>query len=79
MEKEEFIDWTKSIWTFPTESAKRIGHPAPFPVELPRRLIKLYSFTNDVILDPFAGSCTTAIAAIEAKESTFALIQIKIM
>ena len=67
MKKEEFIDWTKSIWTFPTESAKRIGHPAPFPVELPRRLIKLYSFTNDVILDPFAGSCTTAIAAIEAK------------
>jgi modification methylase len=65
IEKDEFIEWTKSVWKFPTESAKRVGHPAPFPVELPRRLIKLFSFTNDVILDPFAGSCTTAIAAME--------------
>ena len=62
--KEEFLEYTKSIWTFNAESAKRVGHPAPFPVELPNRLIKLYSFTNDIILDPFMGSGTTAIAAI---------------
>ena len=48
-----------------TESAKRIGHPAPFPEELPNRLIKLFSFTNDIVIDPFMGSGTTAIAAIK--------------
>lgn len=63
--KEEFIEWTKSVWTMNTESAKRIGHPAPFPEELPNRLIKLFSFTNDIVLDPFMGSGTTAIAAIK--------------
>ena len=62
--KEEFLEYTKSIWTFNAESAKRVGHPAPFPIELPNRLIKLYSFSNDIILDPFMGSGTTAIAAI---------------
>ncbi len=62
--KEEFLELTKSIWTFPAESAKKIGHPAPFPVELPLRCIKLYTFENDVILDPFIGSGTTAIAAL---------------
>ncbi|MBO57898.1 MAG: SAM-dependent methyltransferase [Euryarchaeota archaeon] len=61
--KEDFIEWTKSIWTFPTVSAKRVGHPAPFPVELPRRCIEMYSFAGDVILDPFAGSGSTGIAA----------------
>ena len=65
IEKTEFMEWTKSVWKFPTERASKVGHPAPFPVELPRRIIKLYSYTNDVILDPFAGSCTTGIAAIE--------------
>lgn len=63
--KEEFIEWTKSVWTMNTESAKRIGHPAPFPEELPKRLIKLFSFTNDIVIDPFMGSGTTAIAAIK--------------
>ena len=63
--KEEFIEWTKSVWTMNTESAKRIGHPAPFPEELPNRLIKLFSFTNDIVIDPFMGSGTTAIAAIK--------------
>ena len=63
--KEEFIEWTKSVWTINTESAKRIGHPAPFPEELPNRLIKLFSFTNDIVIDPFMGSGTTAIAAIK--------------
>jgi len=61
--KEDFIEWTKSIWTFPTVSAKRVGHPAPFPVELPRRCMEMYTFAGDVVLDPFAGSGSTGIAA----------------
>ncbi len=61
--KENFIEWTKSIWNMNTESAKRIGHPAPFPIELPYRLIQLLSFENDIILDPFMGSGTSAVAA----------------
>jgi site-specific DNA-methyltransferase (adenine-specific) len=64
--KEEFLENTKSIWQFPTVSAKKIGHPAPYPLELPRRLIQLYSFKGDVVLDPFMGSGQTAIAAVEA-------------
>ena len=63
--KEEFLEWTKSVWTFPAVSAKKIGHPAPFPEELPNRLIKLYSFKKDVILDPFLGSGTTSLSAIK--------------
>lgn len=63
--KEEFMEYTKSIWTFNAESAKRVGHPAPFPEELPLRLIKLYSFKDDIILDPFMGSGTVAIAALK--------------
>ncbi len=63
--KEEFLEWTKSVWTFPAVSAKMIGHPAPFPEELPHRLIKLYSFKEDVILDPFLGSGTTSLSAIK--------------
>lgn len=63
IEKQDFIDWTKSIWTFPAVNAKKIGHPAPFPVELPHRLINLYSYEGDVILDPFCGSGSTFIAA----------------
>lgn len=65
IQKENFVEWTKSIWTFPAESAKKIGHPAPFPEELPRRLIEFYSFKGDVILDPYMGSGTTAIAALK--------------
>jgi site-specific DNA-methyltransferase (adenine-specific) len=65
--KEQFMEWTKSIWTMNAESARRIGHPAPFPEELPHRLIQLYSFTNDIILDPFIGSGTTAISALKSK------------
>ncbi len=62
--KRDFIEQTKSIWSFSTESAKRVNHPAPFPVELPRRCIEMYSFAGDVVLDPFLGSGSTAIAAI---------------
>lgn len=60
---KEFLDWTNGVWTFPGESKKKIGHPAPFPLELPRRCIKLFSFARDVVLDPFMGSGTTLIAA----------------
>jgi len=63
--KEQFMEWTKSIWTMNAESARRIGHPAPFPEELPYRLIQLYSFTNDIVLDPFIGSGTTGVAALK--------------
>lgn len=67
IEKNDFIEWTKSIWSFPAASAKKIGHPAPFPEELPRRLIEFYSFKGDVVLDPFMGSGTTALAALKLK------------
>ena len=63
--KEEFLKWTKSVWTFPTVSARSIGHPAPFPEELPHRLIQLYTFKGDVVLDPFCGSGTTCLAALK--------------
>ena len=65
--KEQFMEWTKSVWTMNPESAKKVGHPAPFPLELPYRLIQLYTFKGDVILDPFMGSGTTAIAALQAE------------
>jgi site-specific DNA-methyltransferase (adenine-specific) len=63
--RDEFLEYTKSVWSFPTESAKRVGHPAPFPEELPYRLIQLYTFEGDVVLDPFCGSGTTCIAALK--------------
>ena len=63
--KEEFLDFTKSVWTFPAVSARKIGHPAPFPEELPYRCIQLYTFKEEVVLDPFIGSGQTAIAAIK--------------
>lgn len=64
--KEDFLEWTKSVWAFPAVSAQQIGHPAPFPEELPRRLIELYTFRDDVVLDPFCGSGTTCLAALRA-------------
>ncbi|MEW6001807.1 MAG: site-specific DNA-methyltransferase [Nitrospirota bacterium] len=63
--RDEFLEFTKSIWTFAAEPATKIGHPAPFPVELPYRLIQLYTFEGEVVLDPFIGSGQTAIAAIK--------------
>jgi len=65
MNRNEFLELTKSIWTFGAESARKIGHPAPYPIELPLRCIKLYTFENDIVLDPFIGSGTTAIAALK--------------
>lgn len=62
--KQEFMDWTNGMWVFNGESKKRIGHPAPFPRELPKRAIKLFSFVGDIVLDPFCGSGTTIIEAV---------------
>ncbi len=59
--KEEFMAWTNGLWSFNGESKKRIGHPAPFPRELPKRCIKLFSYVGDVVFDPFCGSGTTMI------------------
>lgn len=64
--RDEFLKFTKSVWTFSPESARRVGHPAPFPSELPRRLIQLYTFAGDVVLDPFAGTGAAAVAALES-------------
>ncbi len=64
MSRDEFLELTKSVWTFGAEPARKIGHPAPFPVELPLRCIKLYTFEGDTVLDPFIGSGTTAIASL---------------
>lgn len=63
LNKDEFMQYTRSIWTFAPESKKIIGHPAPFPEELPRRLIKFYSYKGNIVLDPFCGSGTTCLAA----------------
>ena len=63
--REDFLECTKSVWRFPTASARRVGHPAPFPVELPRRLIELYTFRGEIVLDPFMGSGATALAALQ--------------
>ena len=61
--RDDFIQHTKSIWSFATERASRVNHPAPFPVELPKRCIEMYTFAGDVVLDPFNGSGTTCVAA----------------
>jgi len=65
--RDEFIEWTNAVWNFSGESRNKIGHPSPFPVELPKRCIKLFSFVGDAVLDPFLGSGTTLIACLESK------------
>jgi site-specific DNA-methyltransferase (adenine-specific) len=62
--KDDFMAWTLDVWRIPAEHARRVGHPAPFPVELPRRLIELYTYRGDLVLDPFLGSGSTAVAAV---------------
>lgn len=62
----DFLELTKSIWRFPAASAKKVGHPAPFPVELPRRCIELYTYSGEVVLDPFMGAGATALAAMNS-------------
>ena len=64
--RDDFMEWTNGVWTFNGEKKSRIGHPAPFPVELPMRCIKLFSYVGDTILDPFLGSGTTLVAAIQS-------------
>jgi site-specific DNA-methyltransferase (adenine-specific) len=64
--RDEFLEYTKSVWRFPAERATQVGHPAPFPVELPYRLIQLYTFENEVVLDPFVGSGSTCLAALKS-------------
>jgi len=64
--KEDFLELTKSIWRFAPESATKVGHPAPFPIELARRCIQLYTYSDEVVLDPFMGSGSTALAAKES-------------
>lgn len=63
IDKDEFLSWTKSVWEFRAVQARSVGHPAPFPVELPHRCIQLYTYRGDVVLDPFAGSGTSCLAA----------------
>ncbi|MEA2516991.1 MAG: modification methylase [Actinomycetota bacterium] len=65
--KDDFMEATTDVWELPTESAKRVKHPAPFPVELPLRLIELYTYRGDVVLDPFIGSGSTAVAAVRSE------------
>lgn len=85
--RDEFMEATLSVWDILPESAKRVGHPAPFPVELAARVIQLYSYVGDVVLDPFMGSGTTAVAAVkngrryvgfEIDDNYFALAQKRI-
>ena len=66
IERDEFLAFTRSVWSFPAESARKIGHPAPFPLELPYRLIQLFTYAGEVVLDPFMGSGQTALAALKS-------------
>jgi site-specific DNA-methyltransferase (adenine-specific) len=63
--REEFIEWTNGLWTFSGEKRGRSGHPAPFPLELPVRCLKLFSYRGDTVLDPFLGSGTTLVACLD--------------
>ncbi|MGD0441486.1 MAG: DNA methyltransferase [Acidimicrobiales bacterium] len=63
LSSDEFMAATLDVWEIPPESAKRVGHPAPFPVELPERLIRLYTYADDLVVDPFMGSGSTLVAA----------------
>ncbi len=65
--RDEFLEATLDLWELPPESATKVGHPAPFPVELPQRLIDLYTYRGDLVLDPFMGSGTTAVAALRTQ------------
>jgi DNA modification methylase len=66
MTVDDFLEATLDVWEFPPESARRVNHPAPFPVELPKRLIDLYTYAGDLVLDPFMGVGSTAVAAVRS-------------
>lgn len=66
IDTDDFLESTIDVWEMPPASATRVGHPAPFPVDLPRRLIELYTYRGDLVLDPFMGSGSTAVAAVES-------------
>ncbi|MDA1278501.1 MAG: site-specific DNA-methyltransferase [Chloroflexi bacterium] len=65
IKRDDFLEFTKSVWEFAPQSARQVGHPAPFPEELPRRAIELYTFSGEVVLDPFMGTGSTALAAVK--------------
>lgn len=71
--KWDFMEWTNGLWTFNGENSKKIGHPSPFPRELPKRCVKLFSFIGDTVLDPFAGSGTTLVEAINHQRKALGL------
>lgn len=71
--RDEFMEWTNGLWSFNGESKKRVGHPAPFPLELPKRCLKLFSYVGDIVLDPFLGSGTTLMASLEYKRKGIGL------
>ncbi len=73
IERDEFMEWTLGIWTFNGESAKRVKHPAPFPIELPRRCIRLFSYKGDNVFDPFAGSGTTLVSALREGRKAYGI------
>ena len=65
IDRQDFLDWTNGMWKFNGESKTKIGHPSPFPVELPYRCIKLFSYVGDTVLDPFVGSGSTLIVTVQ--------------
>jgi site-specific DNA-methyltransferase (adenine-specific) len=72
IERSDFLEWTLGLWTFPGQNPHQVGHPAPFPEELPRRLMLLYSYREDVVLDPFGGSGTvSAVARVLGRKSIY--------
>lgn len=71
--KDEFMEWVFGLWTFHAASATRLGHPAPFPLELPKRCIRLFSYVDDTVLDPFAGSGSTLVAAHKDKRKAIGI------
>ena len=73
IERDEFLEWTNGLWAFNGEKKSRVGHPAPFPIELPRRCIKLFSYVGDTVLDPFMGSGTTLLAAYKNKRRSIGI------
>jgi len=70
--RDEMKQWQRSIWTDLRGASTRDGHPAPYPVDLAERLIKLFSFAGDTVLDPFAGTASTSLAAIMAGRNSIA-------